>query len=46
MHFVDADSIYINHWNKAQRWYKKRGGEISYHDIHQSEINMDKNILI
>lgn len=37
MHFVDDDSIYQSHWNKANAWYKKRGGVMSEVNIPNTE---------
>ena len=33
MHLVDNDSIFKNHWSKAQKWYIARGGIINAHNI-------------
>ena len=33
MHFVDDDSIFKNHWYKANKWYVARGGIVTTHNI-------------
>jgi hypothetical protein len=38
MHLVDNDDIYKNHWYKARRWFLRRGGSISEHNIPNMEM--------
>ena len=38
MHFVDNDSIFKDHWYRSRKWYIKRNGSITEHNITEHNI--------